>query len=322
MWAYYIPLFPYFIIKGLLKRHLFYFTNANPGIDRFGGLFLDSKQAVDRLIPEQYRPLTTIFYRFNDETGAEQFVNEFTGTFPIIAKPDNGERGEGIVKINDKAGLLTYLQAVNQTYLIQEYIDFPCEYGVFIAFTPANNRYLITSLTEKKYFSVTGNGIDTIAYLIHQSERGIVFFERLQERSIYEMDFIPEQGQVCIIHTLGNHCNGTEFINSSHLIDTTMTDSFNELMKQVDGVCYGRFDIKVASFEDLKTFQNFKVIEFNGIAAEPIHIYDRTTGYFNSISTFIKHWRYLEVISNFNHSKGINPSSFAECLRKIRIKFP
>ncbi len=51
-----------------------------------------------------------------------------------------------------------------------------------------------------------------------------------------------------------------------------LDDSFNRFMSRLDGLKYGRFDIKVESFEDLLTFNNLKIMEFNGIAAEPTHI--------------------------------------------------
>lgn len=321
MWAFYFPLFFYFIFKGLFKGNLFYFTNANPGIDCFGGLFLDSKVTVDKLIPQQYRPATMVYDAPFTHVHASEFAEQYKGNFPVIVKPDNGERGVGVVKIKDIAALNSLLSHTNSTLLVQEYAPHTAEFGVFIVFDHNINRFKITSLTLKKYFTVTGNGHHTVQQLILESNRGIVFFEKLKARSEYPMDYIPGNGESLIIHTLGNHSNGTEFINYNFAINDALDMLLNKMMAGIQGVYYGRFDIKANTVEDLFQPGRFSIIEFNGIAAEPIHIYDSSVGYFNSLGAFIKQWRYLDRIATYNSKQGIAPSTFKECYRKILIKF-
>jgi hypothetical protein len=55
-WAFYLPLIPLIFVFGLIQKHLFFFTNVNPGIDAFGGFFSDSKHIIDRKILSHFRP--------------------------------------------------------------------------------------------------------------------------------------------------------------------------------------------------------------------------------------------------------------------------
>ncbi len=318
MWAFYLPLSPYIIIKGLLNGHLFYYTNVNPGIDKYGGLFFDSKNTIDSKIPNLYRPITIIIYPENSFVKINEAILDKNLFYPLIAKPDKGERGKGIVKIDNEEVLKTFLNLIKEKYLIQEYIPFTIEYGVFVAYIPDEEKFRVISLTEKKFFTVKGNGKSNIGELIKLNKRGIVFFKQLKQRSVYPMEFIPEIGEECIIHTFGNHCNGTEFIYRNNMISEELNRNFNLLMQSIQGINYGRFDIKIEKSTDLIDFKNIKIIEFNGISAEPIHIYDSNVGaYLKTLKEFIKTWKYLDIIALNNRKLGLKPAPLKDILKKI-----
>lgn len=313
MWAFYLPLSFYFIFKGILKKHIFFFTNVNKNMDEFGGLFFDSKMEVDNWIPQKYKPVSILVKK--QDILSFQLPN--TLSFPVIIKPNSGERGRAVMKINSNSELNESLRLYDENILVQEYIDYRNEYGVFISWIPEANQYKVLSLTEKKLFSVIGNGISTINDLILDQERGIVFYNELI--SITELDIysIPDKGQELIIHTQGNHCKGTQFINSNNKITEGIQLTFNKLLKDIQVFEYGRFDIKVLDFEGLETLENFKIIEFNGIAAEPTIVYDQSVGYFKALKTFIEHWTYLVKISNYHKNNGLRPINSLSIVKKI-----
>lgn len=303
MWAFYIPLFPVMVLKSLWNRHLFYFTNVNPGLDSFSGLFSDSKSAIDRLFPSQFRPVDHLFDPANESAKMEENIRKMSLTYPLILKPDSGERGEGVCKIYNETDLFQKLSSVSLPVILQEFINYEKEWGIFIAYIPETGLYKVLSITEKKYFTVTGNATSTIDELILKSDRGCVFHHRILNRTKYQKSYVPADGETCILHTLGNHCNGTEFINRSNLKSIELDKAINNLMENVNGVYYGRFDIKADSLQEIVQLRNFKIIEFNGVGAEPIHIYDSRTGYFNALGCFLKHWQYLDNISKFNKKR-------------------
>ncbi len=317
MWAFYGPLLPYIILKGIRNRNLFYFTNANPGIDKYGGFFFDSKQIIDEQIPQIYRPQTISVELDYDFSKLLEIIKIRQFQYPLILKPDAGERGKGVVKINSEDELYNGLKFIEGRHLLQEYINFTSEYGVFVVYVPSENKYRVSSLTEKQFFNVTGNGTSSIQELILAKERGIVYSKQISERSFYPLDYIPYNGEFCMLHTFGNHCNGAEFINRNNWISSELDENFDVLMKDLKGIYFGRFDIKVTNFDNLLKFEQIKIIEFNGVTAEPTHIYDNSFGYLKALRAFIDSWKYLDDISKFNLKNGVKPASFVETSRKI-----
>jgi len=320
MWAFYLPLIPVIFLFGLIKRHFFFFTNANPGIDSFGGFFFDSKDVIDRKIAAIYRPKSYLISPFESEDKLETFITNLDLSFPIIIKPDAGERGKGVIKIFTKLDLRSNLAEIKTDYLVQDYVTHQLEYGVFVSYIPNKSNYKVISLTEKRFFTVVGDGKSTIDELIRNKERGLVFYKQIKERSTYAMDYVPNVDEICVIHTMGNHCNGTEFINRNHQISEALELSMNKLMVGMSGIYYGRFDIKAASLEDLNNLIDIKILEFNGITAEPIHIYDNSFGYLKSLLSFLNSWKYLYKVSNYNKLRGVQPVKHVEMLRKIRLR--
>ena len=320
MWAFYLPLIPVVFLFGLIKRHFFFFTNVNPGIDSFGGFFFDSKDVIDRKISTTYRPKSILVKPFESEDKLETFLTNLDLGFPMLIKPDAGERGKGVIKIYTKLELRTQLAEIKTDYLVQAYVSHLLEYGVFVSYIPTELKYKVISLTEKRFFKVVGDGKSSIDELIKYQPRGLVFYKQIMERSIFAMDYVPSLGEICVIHTMGNHCNGTEFINRNDQISETLEVSMNSIMESMTGIYYGRFDIKVASLEDLNNLIDIKILEFNGITAEPIHIYDNSLGYLKSLLSFLNSWKYLYKISNYNKLRGIQPIKHVEMLRKLRLR--
>ena len=320
MWAFYLPLLPLIFVFGLIQRHFFFFTNVNPGIDAFGGFFFDSKHRIDQKISSVYRPKSFLVRPFDAPENLEAFITNLALNFPIIIKPDAGERGKGVTKIFSKIELKAALSKIATDYLVQEFIPHLLEYGVFVSYLPNENKYKVISLTEKQFFTVIGDGKSNIDELVKSQTRGLVFYKQIIERALYSLNYVPKIDEVCVIHTMGNHCNGTEFINKNDLISDALNNAMNQLMRGMTGIFYGRFDIKVASFDDLINLMDIKILEFNGITAEPIHIYDNSHGYFKSLLSFVNSWKYLYKISKYNKSKGIAPIKHVEMLRKLRAR--
>jgi hypothetical protein len=320
MWAFYLPLTPYLLYKGILKGNLFFFSNVNRGMDEFGGLLFESKTIVDNQIPQDYRPKTIVL----PAKTPLKFL-EKPQSFPVILKPDDAERGKGIFKINNLEEWESHQNSTfSSDYLIQEFIDSELELGVFIAYDTDKDQFIILSITQKKYFSVVGDGRSTVHDLVLKSHRGVVFYDEIKEKSQIGFEHVPELGEQIVLHKQGNHCKGTQFIDVSYRINENINLNFNKLLNQLHVFEYGRFDLKCNSIEDLESengLKNIKIIEFNGTAAEPIHIYDSSIGYFNSLIIYTKHWHYLFKISNKRMKEGVMPHSSKKTIEKIWHKW-
>jgi len=76
-----------------------------------------------------------------------------------------------------------------------------------------------------------------------------------------------------------------------------MEAKFTEIAKDIPNFNYGRFDLKCNSITDLENGANLRIIELNGIVAEPVHIYDsQTFSYLKALKVLKNHWNILDSI--------------------------
>ena len=61
----------------------------------------------------------------------EQFMKKEKLNYPIVLKPDTGRSGKGVVIVDNKLKLEQLLDLISIDYIVQEYCDFPYEFGVF-----------------------------------------------------------------------------------------------------------------------------------------------------------------------------------------------
>ena len=78
-----------------------------------------------------------------------QLMNLF---FPLIIKPDIGFRGLLVQKIHSEIELKNYIHKYQSINLIlQEFIDYKNECGIFYYRLPSEKKGVISSITLKKY---------------------------------------------------------------------------------------------------------------------------------------------------------------------------
>ena len=97
----------------------------------FGGAFLSSKNKALQNIPKEWVPKTLLVNPGEDFSIINKGLKKEKIKFPLIVKPDMGERGKGveiIPKLSDLENLIASLP--KEPYLIQEYIEYPLELGI------------------------------------------------------------------------------------------------------------------------------------------------------------------------------------------------
>ena len=117
----YFPVYFYFVWLALKCRSFFFFSASNPSID-FVGMFGEKKSEIFEIIPDKYIPVTKLVQRGNVSHAIE--VASQIG-FPIIAKPDIGERGTWVKKITDEQDLKDYTERCPVNFLLQELVELP-----------------------------------------------------------------------------------------------------------------------------------------------------------------------------------------------------
>lgn len=92
------------------------------------------------------------------------------------------------------------------------------------------------------------------------------------------------------------------------MISDKLTTTFDKLSKSIPGWYYGRIDLKYNTFEELEEGINFKILEINGIIAEPTHIYDsQNYTYLKALKAIRTHWKSLFTIAITNHRNFNTP---------------
>jgi hypothetical protein len=317
IWTFYFPNIFYYLWSALMERHMVFFTAANPGLFT-GGSGMESKYTTIMMLPSDLRPKTVLAKAGQDFSVVKEDMEKEGLTYPVIAKPDIGYRGMLVKKVSNDTQLKNYLNKYDLDFLVQEFIDLPKEGGVHYHRFPGEATGHITSVTLKEYLSVTGDGKSTVLELVKNYDRALLQIKRLRENYPEILNKIPEKGAIVPLGNIGNHSKGTRFINGNHLIDEAMVAAFQNIVDHMEGVHYGRFDLKCYDYEEMKLAKNIKVIELNGIGAEPTHIYDPTKmSYFEAVLTITRHWRVIRKLSKTNHKLGVPYMKFKTMLKHL-----
>ena len=297
---FYIPNIPYAFLHGLWARNLVFYTAVNPGIKN-SGIGSESKYETLQLFPKEYIPKSILHKKGQDIEVTLENLKKHDIEYPIIAKPDIGFRGLMVKKIENQDSLIRYLNKYPVSIIIQEFLNHKYECGIFYFRHPKHKNGKITSVTLKEFLTVTGNGTSTVKDLVLANKRAFLYYDLLKNDSLIQWEIIPDKGQKLKLSSIGNHSKGTRFINGNHLINEKLEASLNHLNHQIKGWYYGRLDVKYNSLEELNE-GTFKVLELNGILAEPTHIYDASKiNYLQALKTIRTHWKELYKIARYNH---------------------
>ncbi len=310
------PVILYWLWLSLRARSLMFFSASNPGIP-LGGMYGESKFDILMKIPAHLRP-RTLLMKF--PVSAEHVLLELQQhamPFPLIFKPDVGERGFMVERIFSEADVAAYCSKIKADFLVQELVDLPVECGVFYIRKPTDTNGKVTSLNLKEMLTVTGDGRRTLRELILDNERSKLQWDRLKERYHDKLATVLPAGEVWEINSIGNHCLGTKFLNGEQYITPELERTFDAISKQIDGFFYGRFDLRCEGLQALYEGR-VKIMELNGCGAEPAHIYEPGFPLFKAWRTLFRHWEEMYAISVSNYKHGINYASLKEGLAAYR----
>ncbi|MEZ4830216.1 MAG: hypothetical protein R3C61_28615 [Bacteroidia bacterium] len=312
----YTPVYLYWIFLSLRARAFLFFTGVNPGMD-FGGFFGESKKEILDKIPSEWVPLTLLFPPGTTPEVITQQMKESGLSFPVIAKPDVGERGFLVEKIRNESELKSYLAQNPVPVLIQEYVHFPEEIGVLYYRFPGESSGHISSVTLKKFLSVTGDGTSTVRQLMEVYPRARLQLPVLEASQPELLASVPGKEVSVELVPIGNHSRGTTFLNGNHLIDAQLVHTFDQINSRMEGVFFGRFDIRTKSFEDLKAGKNFKILEVNGVKSEPTHIYEPGFSIWKAYGVLFRQWTTIYQISMANKARGFRFPPLRQGIRRM-----
>jgi hypothetical protein len=226
--------------------------------------------------------------------------------FPIVLKPDQGERGAGVAIIKSERELSAYLRRATAATIIQEYIA-GREYGVFYYRYPESVTGRIFAITDKRFPVLTGDGVATLEQLILRDERAVSMARTYCEQHRERLLTVPAAGERIQLVELGTHCRGAIFLDGAQLKTPALEEAIDCLSKGYEGFYFGRYDIRTPSEADFTAGRNFKVVELNGVTSEATNIYDPQNGLASAYKTLFAQWRIAFEIGAQHRLRGAEP---------------
>ncbi len=305
-WLFHLPAAGLWCWYAIRSGHPLFFTRVNPAIP-LGGLLGESKWEIMQGFPENLWPRS--LYVPPDGTDRWlrlQEIRKGGWTFPLVVKPDIGERGYLVRRCASERDLLRILASYPTVgFILQEYVEFPEEYSVMYHRFPGQTRGQITSLCRKGFLRVTGDGRRTVAELLAEEFRGRRQVDRLIREEPALMAYVPEQGEVVCPEPIGNHCRGTVFLDAGHEVSEALTAFFDDISNRSQGFYYGRFDLRCRSLEAMIHKQQFRLLEYNGVSAEPAHIYHPGRSVWRAYRDVARHWGIVYRLSRALKMEGV-----------------
>ncbi len=292
-WAIYAPLVPYVAYLAVRHRSLLACTHANPGIP-LGGVVGESKWEILRLLPSGSIVPTALIPpgpRAPRIEAIQRAVADGGWTWPIILKPDVGERGRGVRAIANLAEARAYIEASPDAVLAQRRHPGPYEAGVFYYRFPGQPKGRILSLTDKRFAAVLGDGRASIRALIWRHPRYRAQAPAMLRQLGTRADVVPAAGESVQVGAIGNHCRGAMFLDGAHLITPALEAAFDVISRQARGFFFGRFDVRYADAAEFASGRGFEIVELNGLLSESTNIYDPGTTFRQAQRTLRTQWK-------------------------------
>lgn len=322
-WLFYIPVGANYLRLSLKYRGFTLPTAANPGLFS-GGFVGESKIATLRDLHATSPEFTAEAYLVEGVTPIERLASieqlraQHHLDFPIILKPDVGQRGVGVKLIRTTEQAAEYLHGTNAPLLIQQYAPGPREAGVFYYRFPHESRGRIFAITEKIFPRITGDGRRSIEELVWEDDRARFVAETYLRRLRDRRSEILSAGETVKLVEAGNHAQGCIFRDGAHLWSEKLEQRIDEISQRLDGFFIGRYDIRYLSDEDVRAGRNFQIIELNGAASEATSIYDSRNSLFSAYRTLFRQWDLVFAIGAANRQQGYLTTAPALLWRKWR----
>lgn len=311
-WLFNIPIVFFWLWHSLRARSLFFFSAANPAIET-GGLLGESKEAIMQQVPDRWKPSGLFVQEGTSLEALRDMTKGAAIRFPIFAKPDIGERGFRVAKLENLEALAAYHGESNSfDYLIQEYVAWPLEVSVLHYRFPKEQKGHISSVCVKKYLSVTGDGKSRLGKLIEEYPRARFHKEVLLGIWGEDWEKVLGKGEELVLVPVGNHSRGATFLNANDQIDEDLCRVFDEVSHSLNGILFARYDLKCASFDALRRGEDFTILEINGAGAEPAHIYDPDNALLRAYRDMFRHWNALYRVGRVQHTLGVPYMTWAE----------
>lgn len=319
-WLYYPPIIVWILWLGLRHRAPTVFTAANPALDNGGVVGERKHQALAPLqsaAPDLAARFELIQAGNADLRLARILRFAASEGYPVVLKPDIGQRGRGVFIARSADAAADYLRRLGGDLIVQRYIGGE-EYGVFIARHPDDGLVRVISIVHKTFPTVRGDGRRNLRELILADARARLIAAPLFARWAQQLELVPADEEVIPLVEIGAHCRGSLFLDATALVTPALIATLTRLADAVPGYAFGRLDLRVPDAAHLRRGEGLKVLELNGVTAESAHIYHPGTPLLTGYRAMFRQWSLAFEIGRAQARRGAPITGPRELLRLFR----
>jgi membrane protein DedA with SNARE-associated domain len=310
-WLFYLPVTAYILWLALRHRGLTIVTAANPGMPD-GGLLGESKYDILQKLPPAWTIPSVLVEAGPAADRVQQLradVDARGWPFPLILKPDVGERGAGVRLMGSWDAVHDYLGAVPDKVVAQPFHPGPYEAGIFYYRIPGAAHGRIFSITDKHFPVLVGDGVTSLESLIWSHPRFRLQAARFMARHRAALARVLGAGERFALAIAGNHSQGTLFRDGGHLWTPALERRVDEIAREYRGFYVGRFDVRYTDVDAFKAGRDLAIVELNGVTSEPTNIYDPDGTLVDAYRQLFRQWSIMFAIGAANRRGGARVSS-------------
>lgn len=322
--AVYPPALLPLLIRPLRGQGVLDFLACNPAIP-LSGFAMESKGDILAALttPHGDRVRIANYERFISTQDHESRLERIAlfaekSHWPIVLKPDIGERGKGVAVIRNLTEAADWLRAQGAApAMVQEYIAGE-EFGIHWAHHPERTTGEVTSLARKLPQSLRGNGRDSLERLLLTDPRAVAMAPHFLAQFAARLHEIPAEGERVVLTELGTHCLGAIFEDARELASPELVEALNEVGLASEGIHFGRYDLRVPDQASLQRGEGLVILELNGVTGEPAHIYQPGYPLWQGLRDLRRHYQLASSIGRNHLQQGARPIRWRELVAIIR----
>jgi hypothetical protein len=309
-WLFYAPLVPWIGWLSLRHRGFTVITAANPSIPHGGFVGESKSQILAQLDPTHVLPFKLV-----------SSVDDLDGwSYPLILKPDAGQRGAGVKLIRSRDEAAASLAGATTPTLAQAYHRGPHEAGVFYFRLPGEPRGHIFSITHKEFPQVLGDGVSMLEQLIWRHPRLRMQAKTFLTRHAAERHRVLSENETFRLAIAGNHCQGTLFRDGAHLITPQLEAAIDRTARSCPRFHFGRLDVRYRDVDAFMRGEDVHIVEVNGVTSESTNLYDPSHSLLTAYRILFRQWSLLFRIGAMNRARGISVSTLRD-LGRDAVRF-
>lgn len=313
-WVFHVPVALNYLWLSIRYRGLTVPTVANPGIYT-GGFGVESKYEVLLKLAEAHPEFTAKAWLL-EAGGIEERLGHFRNLvqshgldFPLILKPDIGQGGAGVRRIDSFAEAEKYLRNCSEVLVIQRFATGPYEAGVFYVRHPECDQGELFAITEKQFPRIRGDGKRTLGELIRGDTRAGFQADIYLRRFAQRLHHVPADGESIELVEAGTHAQGCAYADGGRWGSEALAKRMDAISKSLPGFYIGRFDIRFQSESEFMAGNAFQIVELNGASMGPTHVQDSHDSIWLTYRRVFRQWQKVFEIGAWNRKQGTVPCS-------------